>query len=217
MLPFTAEVFFSNFEQYNRAIWPAQVVAYVLGLAAVALAFKPVPGGGRLVAGALAAAWAWMGVVYHFGYFATINFAAPAFGAFFVVQALLFLWTGAIRGKLAFRFRGSLHGWAGLSFVVFAMLVYPLAGWLVAGHGWPSAPMFGVAPCPTTIFTMGMLLLMAQRTPLHLAIIPLLWSLVGGSAAWLLDVPQDLALPLAGVGGLALILHRNRHPAPGRP
>ena len=209
MLPFTADVFFSVFEQYNSAIWPAQIIAYGLGLAAVLLTLRPVSGGGRLIGALLAAAWAWNGAVYHLMHFATINVAAPAFGALFIMQGLLLGWTGAIRGKVAFRFRADPFGWTGLGFMIFAMAVYPLIGWL-AGHGWPNAPMFGVAPCPTTIFTMGMLLLTDGRTPLHLVVIPVLWSLIGGTSVWLLNVPEDLALPLAGVGGLCLILWKNR-------
>src|SRR3990170_4006478 len=185
MLPFTAEVFFSVFEQYNRAIWPTQIVAYGLGLVVVLLTLRPVPGGNKVIGALLA--------------------AAPAFGAVFIVQALLFGWTVAIGGKIVFRFRADVFGWTGLGFVLFAMAVYPLVGWL-AGHGWPRAPLFGVAPCPTTIFTLGVLLLTEGRTPLRLVLIPVLWSLVGGTAAWLLSVPEDLALPLAGLGGLGLIL-----------
>ncbi len=208
MLPFTVDVFFSVFEQYNRAIWPAQILAYGLGLAAVLLTLRPVPGGGRLILAVLATAWAWMGVVYHLQHFATINFVAPAFGVLFVIQALLFFWS-AIRGKVTCRFRGDPFGWTGLGFVVFAMALYPLIAWR-AGHGWPSAPMFGVAPCPTTIFTLGLLLLTEGRTPLHLVVIPVLWSLIGGAMAWLLYVPENFALPLAGVGGLFLVLWKNR-------
>ena len=37
MLPFTREQFLAAFVTYNEAIWPAQLVAYLLGLAAVAL------------------------------------------------------------------------------------------------------------------------------------------------------------------------------------
>ena len=209
MLPFTAEVFFSVFEQYNRAIWPAQIVAYGLGLVVVLLTLRPVPGGNKVIGALLAAAWAWIGVVYHLMHFAAIDVAAPAFGAVFIVQALLFGWTVAIGGKIVFRFRADVFGWTGLGFVLFAMAVYPLVGWL-AGHGWPRAPLFGVAPCPTTIFTLGVLLLTEGRTPLRLVLIPVLWSLVGGTAAWLLSVPEDLALPLAGLGGLGLILWKNR-------
>ncbi len=212
MLPYTAETFFSVLEQYNRAIWPAHVFAYGLGLAAVVLALRPVPGSGRLIGVLLAAAWAWIGVVYHVMHLATISFAAPAFGALFVIQALLFGWTGAIRGKVAFRFRAGPFGWTGLGLAIFAVALYPLIAWL-AGHGWPSAPMFGVAPGPTTIFTLGLMLLTEGRTPLHLVVIPVLWSLIGGAAAWLLNAPEDFALPLAGVGGLCLILWKNQQQA----
>ena len=212
MLPYTTETLFSVLEQYNRAIWPAHVLAYGLGLAAVVLALRPVAVGGRLIWALLAVAWAWIGVVYHAMHLATISFAAPAFGALFVVQALLFGWTGAIRGKLAFRFRAGLFGWTGLGLAIFALALYPLIAWL-AGRGWPGAPVFGVAPGPTTIFTLGLLLLTEGRTPLHLVVIPVLWSLIGGAAAWLLNVPEDLALPLAGVGGFCLVLWKNQHQA----
>ena len=214
MLPFTAEVFFSVFEQYNRAIWPAQIVAYGLGLVVVLLTLRPVPGGNKVIGALLAAAWAWIGVVYHLMHFAAIDVAAPAFGAVFIVQALLFAWTGAIGGKIAFRFRADVFGWTGLGFVFFAMAVYPLIGWL-AGHGWPRAPLFGIAPCPTTIFTMGVLMLTEGRTPLRLVAIPVLWSLIGGTAAWLLEVPEDFALLLVGLGGLGLILWKNRRQTRG--
>jgi hypothetical protein len=57
---------------------------------------------------------------------------------------------------------------------------------------------------------MGMLLLVASRAPLHLAAIPVLWSVIGGTAALFLGVTEDLALPVAGIGGLAIVLRKNR-------
>jgi hypothetical protein len=209
MLPFTPEVFFANMAQYNEAIWPAQAVAYVLGLVIVLLLFRPTSQSSRLIAALLAGAWIWIGAVYHLKHFATINFAAPLFGLAFITEGLLIAWSGVITRRVTFRFRADAAGFAGLTFVTFAIVVYPLLGWL-AGHAWPRVAMFGVAPCPTTIFTMGLLLLTEGRTPPHLAIIPVLWSLVGGSAVWLLGVPEDLALPIAGLSGLGLILWKNR-------
>jgi hypothetical protein len=50
-LPFTAEVLFSLFETYNRAIWPAQLIAYGLGMAVLALALRPLAAGGAHRAG----------------------------------------------------------------------------------------------------------------------------------------------------------------------
>lgn len=213
MLSFGADVFYRLFEQYNAAIWPAQIVAYVLGLLLIALVLlKPHPGGGRIVAAALAVFWLWTGLVYHILFFAKINFMAWAFGILFIFQGLLFLWSGALRGRLRFRFVPMLYGWAGLAFVAFAMVGYPLVGWLV-GHGWPRAPIFGVAPCPTTIFTFGILLLAEPRIPVSLMIIPVLWSLIGGTTALLLASPEDLALPLAAVIGFVLALVKNRRAA----
>jgi Family of unknown function (DUF6064) len=89
-------------------------------------------------------------------------------------------------------------------------VAYPLLGWL-AGHGWPRAAAFGVAPAPTTIFTFGMLLMLEGAAPLYLAAIPLLWSLAGGSAAvFILRIPEDLSLLLAGIVGFGLLVWKNR-------
>ena len=209
MLAYTTEVFFSVFAQYNAAIWPAQVIAYALGALVVLLSLRPRRGSDRIIATCLAASWLWTGVVYHMMYLATIEGAAWAFGAAFAMQGMLFAWTGAARRRLRFRFSPDLYGWAGLGLVIFSMAVTPLIGSL-AGHGWPRAPMFGVAPSPTTLFTLGMLLLMEGRVPLHLTVIPVLWCLIGGTTAWLLNVPEDLALPLAGVSATALVLWKNR-------
>jgi hypothetical protein len=82
--------------------------------------------------------------------------------------------------------------------VVYSFVVYPLVGLLVT-HPYPETPLFGVAPCPTTIFTLGLLLLVRHPRPWVPALIPLLWSVIGGSAAFLLDVPQDLGLLAAAI------------------
>jgi len=63
---------------------------------------------------------------------------------------------------------------------------------------------FGV-PCPTTLLTLG-LLLIAEPSSWALAAIPIAWALVGGSAALLLGVKADLMLFVAAallVGRLA--------------
>jgi hypothetical protein len=208
-IPFSRDVFLSLFEIYNAAIWPAQIAAYALGLLAVLLALKPYRGSGRVVALLLAAAWLWNGVAYHMLHFATINWAAWIFGFFFVAQGLLLLVTGLLRGRLVFRFAGDAAGWAGLAMIAFAMAAYPLIG-VLDGQAWPRLAPFGVAPCPTTIFTFGMLLLAEPRVPMHLLVLPALWSLIGGAAAWLIHIPQDLALPAAALLTVALALRKNR-------
>jgi len=121
---------------------------------------------------------------------------------------------GVVRGRLAFRFRPNLPGWAGLTLALAALIAWPLADGL--GHGWHSVRLVGLAPGATAVFTLGLLLLTDRRTPFHLTIIPLLWTLIAGATAWILAIPQDLALPVAGLGAFALILWKNRR-QPGRP
>ena len=74
---------------------------------------------------------------------------------------------------------------------------------LMATHPYPETPLFGVAPCPTTIFTLGLLLLASHPRPMLLAAVPILWAAIGGSAAVLINVPQDWGLLVAGLIWLA--------------
>jgi hypothetical protein len=77
----------------------------------------------------------------------------------------------------------------------------------LAGHTFPNAPTFGL-PCPTTLFTFGLLLLAAPGLHRALVIGPLAWALVGGTAAFALGVPQDYGLFVAAVIGFYLLLPR---------
>jgi hypothetical protein len=197
MLPFTREQFFAVFAGYNRAIWPVQALAYLLALAALALLLLRPRAGERLLPALLALMWGWTGVAYHALFFAAINRAATGFAALFVLQALLFA-HAALRGGLRFAPRRGARAVCGWALVAYAGVAYPLIG-MGTGHGWPALPMFGVTPCPLTLFTLGVLLLAQPPLPRRLLVVPLLWALIGGSAAFLLGVPQDWPLLLAGV------------------
>ena len=109
----------------------------------------------------LAAGWLWVGLAWHLGAFAGINFAAPLYGMLFVLQAAILAWMGA-RGRVAFRFRPGLRGWAGLGLAVAAIIGYPLADHL-GGAPWPAVRLPGAAPCPTALLTLGVLLLAEGR------------------------------------------------------
>jgi hypothetical protein len=207
MLPFTADILFSDFSQYNRALWPLPALALVLCLATILLVLRPMRGGDRLIGLLLAAAWLWVGVRYHFLQLARLDFVAPIYGALFVLQGLMLAWA-VVRGKLAFRFRAGFFGWCGLALASAGAFAWPLADGLA--QGWASARIAGLAPGSTAMLTLGLLLLNSRRTPVHLAIVPLLWTLVAGATGWVLGIPQDLLLPVAGIAGFGLILWKNR-------
>lgn len=95
-LPFTSEQFFGVFEQYNETIWPVQVIIYVAAAVAFYLIFKPSKYSDKVISGILALFWLWMGIVYHWSFFASINPAARLFGALFVLEGLIFLFEGIL-------------------------------------------------------------------------------------------------------------------------
>lgn len=49
-------------------------------------------------------------------------------------------------------------------------------------------------PCPTTIFTIGLLAFLKTSYPRSPYIVPVLWYFIGGQAAFLLEVPSDFGL-----------------------
>ena len=212
MLPFTREQFLDVFVGYNDAIWPLQIAAYLFGIVVVALLFRPGRSSDRIIAGVLAAMWIWNGIAYHGLFFARINTAAYLFGAMFLLQGGLLAYAGIRHDRLRFGFRPGPAAWVGATFTVYAAVLYPLIG-IATGHAYPELPMFGVTPCPVTIFTFGMLLLTTERLPRRLLVIPFVWSLIGGSAAIVLGVTQDWLLLASGFIAIPLIIlvDRGRH------
>ena len=85
-IPFSVAQFFEIFKNYNEAIWPAQIIAYVLGGLALVLAGRTSKISGRLICGILAAFWIWIGVFYHILHFSVINPVARIFGVVFIFQ-----------------------------------------------------------------------------------------------------------------------------------
>jgi hypothetical protein len=200
MLPFTTAEFFDVFEVYNNTIWPVQIVAYGLGALTVTSLFWPGVTADRITAAVLALMWVWTGIAYHWLQFSSVNPAAWGFGAAFVLQGAIFVIAGTMQSRMRLRFgpTSNLSGFTGLAFILYAAVIYPLLG-ISQGHSYPRAPLFGVTPCPVTIFTFGWMLLLKAAIQWWVIAIPVLWSLIGGTAAFLLDVPQDWLLLVGGV------------------
>ena len=207
MIPFTVDQFLKVFEQYNVAVWPAQVLLFTIGIVAICLTLSRKNDFSRIVSLNLSFFWIWMGIVYHFWFFSAINTAALVFAAFFVLQGVIFFIAGVLNQQLTFRFSSNPYGVVGSVFLVYGLVVYPVLGyWL--GHKYPAAPTFGL-PCPTTIFTFGMLLWTSLRVPLYVLVIPLAWTFLGFWAAISLGMIEDLGLLMAGLIGSMLIIFRD--------
>jgi uncharacterized membrane protein HdeD (DUF308 family) len=209
-IPFTTEQFFLVFEKYNQTIFPMQAVLILVAIASVTLAANPKPSANKTISILLGFLWLWAGVVYHLTFFTEISPPAYVFGVLFVFQGLLFLYEGVVRNRLSFRASRRLNGILGAILIVYALAIYPLIGYAL-GRIFPTSPTFGV-PCPTTIFTFGLLLWTDKKIPLNLLIVPVLWSLVGTSAALSFGIKEDFGLLVAAMLGTASIIWRNLKP-----
>lgn len=207
-LPFSTEQFLEVFRNYNLAVWPAQIVLWLLAVMVIILAVKPQAFSGKYISGLLAFFWLWMGIVYHLMHFTEINKGAYLLGGLFIVQGILFWMVGVWQNKLAFRFQPNVYGLTGAVLLLYALLIYPVLGYAL-GHIYPASPTFGL-PCPTTIFTFGILLWADKKLPFFLLIIPLLWSVIGFMAAVSLGIKEDIGLLIAGLLASFLIFRHNK-------
>ena len=201
-LPFSVAQFFEVFKDYNRSVYPMQLVFYLLGATVIFLSIKKISNADRIINVILSFFWLWMGIAYHLIYFAPINKAAYLFGGIFILQGLLFFYYGVLNSNLSYKFRFNKSGWAGALLIIFALLIYPVIGYAL-GHFYPASPTFGL-PCPTTIFTFGILLWFDKKIPIPILIIPFVWSIIGFLAALKLGVLEDTGLLVAGILTIAL-------------
>jgi hypothetical protein len=180
----------------------------VLALLVVGLAVHSSKWSDRAITLIISAMWVWMAVVYHWLFFLPINDAALLFGAAFMLEGLLLLFNGLKRNPLRFTADLDVYGIMGLALVVYALVLYPLLG-VAFGHRYPAQPTFGL-PCPTTIFTIGILLWAKPKIPWSVLVIPVLWSLVGLGAVWSFGVVEDVMLPVGVVTGVVFLAFKNR-------
>lgn len=193
-LPFSHDAFLDVFGRYNTSLW---LVAAVLWLTTARVAWLWIwrrRVSGRLLFGLLAVHWGWSGLVYHWIYFRPINPAAAHFAVAFVLEAALFGWLAAT-GRSPVAAGSSRRTIVGGVLVVYG-LVYPLLGFAF-GLAYPRLPLFAV-PCPTTLVTAGWLLAVGG-VPRIISLVPMLWAVVGSSAAVALGIHADLALVPAAV------------------
>ena len=142
----------------------------------------------------------------------TINWAATYFATGFAAEAALLAWTGAIRGQLGFRRAWDMAGVVGTALFLFALAVQPFVG-LLLGRDWRAAEVFGIAPDPTVVATLGVLLVAKEEPCFHLLAVPVLWCAVSGTTLWTMEAGDFWVLPLAAVVTLVLAARTMLRPA----
>jgi hypothetical protein len=183
LLLFSPSSYWRLFELYNRETWPAHIVACGLGIGVLLSWRRGGDMAGRGIAAIMAACWLWVAWAFLWQRYAGINWAARHFALAFVVEAVMLLWLGGVRCRLHFgEVSRGLQG-TGLGLFLFALLGYPLVG-LVQGRPWSQAEVFGMAPDPTALATLGLVLRAGPPRPWGLLAIPAAWALVSGATLW---------------------------------
>ena len=208
-LMFSQRSYYRMIALHNEALWPAHLLALAAGLAVLGCIAPPAARTRRIALLVLATAWAWVAWAYHLQRYADINTAGPWFALAFGAQALLLCFM-ALRayGAAPVRMQKQVaQGFTGL-----ALIGYPLLA-PASGRGWRQAEVFGIAPDPTAMATLGVLL--ACRAHPIAWLIPLAWCAVSGATLMELRVGYAWLLPTFAILAVAVGL-LYRHPLQAR-
>ncbi len=190
-LLFSPRVYWRMFELHNAALWPLQVLALAAGAIVLLLVARWPKSSARWLALLLAALWIFVGWSFLWNRYVEINWAAVYVVPAFALEGVLFLVCGPLLNTLAFDRRG-LAGGIGYFMLVFA-IAFPLLAPL-QGRGWTSSEVFGIAPDPTAVATLGLLLLARGRPLPWLLPVPVLWCVLSGTTLWTMGEPQAWVL-----------------------
>ena len=207
MFSFTIEDFMLVLERYNLAVWPMQIFAYILVILALFFTFKSTKYSQKIVLGILSFLWLFNGIVFSLLYWAPSHLFGYIFGVCCILQGLLFLYS-LKKSDITISFSGvTYYSIIGIIFVVYAIVGYQVFGYFL-GHIYPKFFPVGLVPCPTTIFTLGVFLIISKRIPKKYYVIPLIIAL-GGFLAVYKGIYEDIGLIIAGLLGAFLIIRRD--------
>ena len=210
LLLFSPQTYYRLFELYNTAWWPLHLLALVLGVAMLVLTRHGDVRAGRAIAAILALSWLWVAWGFLWQRYASINLAAGYFAWAFAAQGLLLIWVGVVRARwvpttTAIQFR------AGLGLLLFALFALPVLG-LLFGRSWLQAEVFGMAPDPTALATLGVLLMAGGRGSYALYPIPVVWCLITGATLWTMEAPDFAIMPIAALLAVGVAIgHAYKH------
>lgn len=201
-LLFSPRTYYRLYELYNRAVWPAHVLAIAFAVGILFLLRRGTPMRNRCVTAALVVSWLWIAWGFHYTRYSTINWPVVYVAVIFAVEAIALLLAGVVGGELMYKPGGDLPGWVGLILFVFACIAYPLIG-IWSGREWVQIEIFGLAPDPTAVGTAGLLMLARARLRFALLLIPLLWCAFTALTLYALEASEALVPAIAATIALA--------------
>lgn len=202
-MPFTAGQFFDVFREYNSSVFPFQIIILILSFLIIFILRLRNRNIVKITGVFLSLLWIWIGYIYHIRFFSGINKAAYIFGALFVFQGILFFIEFIFRNKIEFNFENKFNNYSACILLLFGVILYPAIGF-ITGKSLDITISMGL-PCPSVIYTFGILIFAGKSLPKYLLIIPALWAFIGFFAALKFGVYQDIALPLSAITAIILL------------
>jgi len=212
MLSFSIEEFLLVLETYNLAIWPSQIFVYLLIIVSLFFSFKSTNYAPKIVLSVLSFLWLFNGIVFCFIFWSPSHIFGYIFGVCCILQGILFLYS-IKRSDITIGNANKIFTIIGVLFVIYATIGYQIFGYYL-GHIYPQFFPAGLVPCPTTILTFGILLII-NNIPLKYYVILLIISLGGFLAAYN-GIYEDVGLIIAGVSGTILLIRRDLQSKKGK-
>lgn len=210
LLMFAPRTYWRLFELQNQALWPMPVLTTLIFLAVGLGLLRHNITAMRAGTAALALCWVLVAWSFLLQRYAAINLVGSLSAGAFAVQAL---------GLLVLSGAGSLRTTdhplrceIGLGLLAWALLLYPLHA-LVAGRPLVQAEVFGFAPDPTAIGSLGLLLCadtgsrFARWLLGALQWVAVAWCAVSAATLWTMGSQQGWVPCIAAVIALAVRWH----------
>lgn len=183
------------------------ILTYVLAIIALFMAYRKNDYSNRFISLTLTFLWLWIGLVFGilvFGPVPTVmaGIEYPGiwylFGGIFVIHGIILLCFGVIKDTVSYTWKPDSRHYIGLLLILYGLVFYPLVG-ILTGRVFLEYPIFGIAPCPVSIFTLGLLLWSDARPSLPIMTIPLFWGFMGIVPVLFYEVYADIGTILAAI------------------
>ncbi|MEM8854078.1 MAG: DUF6064 family protein [Pseudomonadota bacterium] len=197
-LLFSPDTYWRLFEAANDALWPWPLVAAPVLVVLVAFAATGRRRAAIALALALAVCWVVVSEAVLAVRYEPINWAVAYIRPLFLVEAALLASLGL---RLSFPARG-MRLWVGGGLIALGA-AYPLVG-VAAGRTLSQAEAFGMAPDPTAVATLGVLLAARPSwAAVVLAVVPIFWLTL--SAVTLHTMEEATFVVPAAVAALGVV------------
>lgn len=201
----STETWWNQIGTYNNAIFPMQIIIMIVAIILTYFLFaKPGTKTNKLMKAYLSFTFAWNGIIFFliFGKeLPGIFLGAPLF----IIVAILFAWD-IFGNKTQLRLPDIKWQRYLMMFWILLAFLYPLIG-LAFGHYYPKTCIFGVMPCPTTVFALALLVAAIPKVDKKVYVLLLVWALPAfGKCLGALNLYEDCVLFWTGIYALIMLI-----------